>query len=57
MKVMMYNGVIRWLVSTSKKEVLEQFFASSHRFPDIKYYDFKKLCGPETICKCHDAQH
>ena len=33
------------------------FFASSHSFPDIKYYDFQKLCDLENIVQDHDVQH
>ena len=33
------------------------YFASSHHSPDIKYYDFQKLCDLENIGQGHDAQH
>ena len=33
------------------------FFTSSHRFPDIRFYDFQQFCDLEFMGQGHYAQH
>ena len=40
------NDAIRWLISTCIKVEIEFFFASSHYFPDIKYYMISENVEP-----------
>ena len=44
-------------MSTSIKDVLEHFFASSHRFPDIKYYIIARKFNLDIIPQGQNAQY
>ena len=39
------------------KSYLWEFFAISHRFPDILYLNFEKFCDIENIGQDNDVQH